>query len=333
MNLAIVVDKREAEKIKNTLIEKNLLDDSRKIIRHENKVEFPIKKRLDGFNIIKQKHVLSRKIFPPFEEIKRRAIGKISMRDFAQLPKKWEKFGDVLVLKMNGIEDKKKVAELYAEVLNCKAVMEDVGGIKGIIRKPSLKFLIGNNAETVHIENGIKYKFDAAAIMFSSGNVDERIRMAGVAKKNDIVVDMFAGIGYFTLPIAVYGKARVYAYEINPIAYKYLEENIKLNNVYDRVKAELGDCRKKIVSDVADRVVMGYLDSLPFLPYAIKSIKGNGIIYMHSKCREEEFPYKLFNKAKEIIKKHGFKAELLYHKKVKSYAPHIIHAVLDIKIE
>ena len=333
--LAIVVDKRDAEKVKNELLEMGLLDDSRKIKRYGDKVEIPVFAVPNikvNFEIVEQEEYLERKVFLPLEEIKEMLKDKISGEDFEKLPRKWEKFGDVLVIKLHGIKEKRKVAEAYAKVLKCKAVLEDIGGIKGIERKPCFKLIYGNDTETIHVENGIKYKFDVSKIMFSSGNIDERIRMAGVANKNEVVVDMFAGIGYFTLPVAVYGKAKVYACEINPVAYQYLKENILLNDVCHLVKPLLGDCREVAPRNIANRVIMGYLDSIKFLPYAIEVLKKEGIIHLHQKCKEEEFPHHLFNEVKKIVKEHDKEAEMIFHKKIKSYAPRIIHGVIDIKI-
>ncbi|MCD6572572.1 MAG: class I SAM-dependent methyltransferase family protein [Thermoplasmata archaeon] len=330
---AVVVRKEEAEEVKKKLLELKALDEGRRIIRHGNFVEFPVKWAVDGYKIVEQKRIVKRKIFPPFEEIKRRLYGKICRDDFQKLPCKWEKFGDVLVLKMEGIKEKEKIAEVYASALKCKSVLEDIGGIEGIERKPNFKFIFGNDSETIHVENRIKYKFDVARIMFSSGNIDERIRMARVVKKNDIVIDMFAGIGYFTLPMAYHGKAKVYAIELNPLAFKYLKENIKLNKLEERVFPILGDCREKIPHGVANRIVMGYLNSIPFFKYALKGLKGKGIIHFHQKCREEEFPHAVFNEVKEIALQEGYEAEAIFHKKIKSYAPHIIHGVIDIKVK
>ncbi|MEM1514007.1 MAG: class I SAM-dependent methyltransferase family protein [Candidatus Thermoplasmatota archaeon] len=321
--LALVVKKSEVEKIKNMLYEKGLIDERRKFKKRNGEVEIPIKRRVNlPYEIVEQKEPLFRYI-TPFDEIKRR-IG----RD--DIPKKWEKIGDVVILK--GINGNKEIAKVYADVLKCKSVLEDVGGIKGVERIPCFELVYGDDTETIHVENGIKYKLDAKKIMFSSGNIDERIRMAKVAKKNEIVVDMFAGIGYFSLPVAVYGKAKVFACEINPVAYHYLKENIILNEVFSLVTPLLGDCREVAPKSTANRVIMGYLNSLDFFEYAIKILNNEGVVHFHQKCKKEDFPDKIFERIKEVARKNDKKVEILFSKKIKSYAPGIIHGVIDLEV-
>jgi len=333
--LAVEVKAEDAEKAKDKLLKMGLLDDGRKIKRKGKKVIIPVKEipSLDiDFRVVDDGDYMERKKFVPMEEIREILKDRISSRDFERLPEKWEKFGDVLIIKMGGIENKRVVAEAYAKVLKCKTVLEDAGGIKGEERRPDFIFLYGNNAETIHVENGIRYKFDASRIMFSSGNIEERIRMAEVAKKGETVVDMFAGIGYFTLPLAIYGKAKVYACEINPQAYEYLKENVMLNGVADRVKPLLGDCREVAPHSIADRVVMGYFDSIPFFPYALRCIRDDGIIHFHIKCKDEDFPERIMEILRDKGKKQGWRVEMLDSRKVKSYAPRIIHGVIDIRV-
>ncbi|MCD6512515.1 MAG: class I SAM-dependent methyltransferase family protein [Thermoplasmata archaeon] len=329
---AVVAERKKAEEIKNMLMEMNMLDDSRRIVERDGKILIPVKERIEGFDIIEQRNPVFREVFPPFEEIKRRLKGKISHRDFSNLPDKWEKFGDVLVLKMDGIDEKRKIAEVYASVLKCRAVLEDVEGIYGVMRTPSFRFIVGKNAETVHVENGIKYKFDVSKIMFSSGNIDERIRMGKIVRKDEVAIDMFAGIGYFSIPMAVNG-ARVYAIELNPVAYEYLNENAKLNGVEDRIKTFLGDCRDVEINIKADRIVMGYLNSLDYLEYAFKWVKKGSIIHLHQNSRIKEFPDSVFMEAERIAMKMSHEIELMNARKIKSYAPHIIHGVLDLKVK
>ena len=137
-------------------------------------------------------------------------------------------------------------------------------------RKPIVEPIYGDKNETIHLENGIRYKLDVTKIMFSSGNIDERISMGEIVKEGEKIIDMFAGIGYFTLPMAVYGNPEViHSIEINPVAFSYLKENIELNDVKNIVNPWLGNNQDFSKSDTADRVVMGYLhENWKYLPKA-----------------------------------------------------------------
>ncbi|MCD6147339.1 MAG: class I SAM-dependent methyltransferase family protein [Thermoplasmata archaeon] len=337
MREAVVVEKRYAEDAIKFLLENEMLDDERRISREDKKVEIPVKGNIAlpfPHSLKEQEYILYRGQDVPFKEIKKKAEriigGKAEL-----LPKKWEKFGDVLVIKFpGGFERKEEVAKIYADVLKCRTVLEDVGGIMGVKRKPLVKHIYGDkNAETIHVENKIKFMFDASKIMFSSGNVDERIRMAHAGNEGEVVVDMFAGIGYFSIPIAVYSKTEVYACEINDVAYNYLKKNIKLNNVEKNVTALYGDCRDVAPRNAADRVIMGYFKSKNFLPYAMEVLRGGkGIIHYHTTCPKSSFPEEPFSDVKKAALDYGKSVEMVFHKKVKSYAPGIIHGVIDVKV-
>ena len=148
------------------------------------------------------------------------------------LPDKWEKIGSVVTLRLPEelTPYQQIIGRAYATVLGCSSTLYAVGGIAGVYREPRVEVIFGSKqTETTHRENGIRYRLDPQRIMFSSGNLAERKRMATVAKHDETVVDLFAGIGYFTLPMAVYGKPkRIVACEINPVAYRYLCENVVL---------------------------------------------------------------------------------------------------------
>jgi tRNA wybutosine-synthesizing protein 2 len=171
--------------------------------------------------------------------------------------------------------------------------------------------------------------------MFSSGNMDERIRMSKIDIKDETVVDLFAGIGYFSLPMAVYGSPKqIFAVEKNPDAFYYLTQNISLNHVTDKMIAIKGDNRLKSPKNVADRVLLGYFGKThEFIPTAIESLKGNtGVIHFHDKIPDTNMPEYKINEIQKIVEVYDKKAELLEYNRVKSYAPGIGHYVLDIKL-
>ena len=274
----------------------------------------------------------------PFDKIKSN-LEEILPRDLLdQIPRRWEKIGNVLILKLP--EELKKykleIGKIYANVLSCKTVLNDIGGIIGIQRTPVIEYIYGSkDTETIHMENNIRFMLDPMHIMFSSGNIDERIRMSTISNSKEVVVDLFAGIGYFTIPIAVYSKPKkIYAYEINPIAYHYLCKNIVLNHITDIVKPILGDNRENTIENIADRVIMGYFgETHKFIPTAIKCLKNHrGFIHYHDVFPEENVPDKPLYYLTKHTEEVGRKAEIIRYRKVKSYAPGINHYVFDIRI-
>lgn len=288
------------------------------------------------YSLILLNHVVM--IETPLNQIKKLLSNEIPSELICCLPDKWEKIGDVLTIKLNESLKiyQEKIGEKYAEILHCKTVLNDVGGISGTYREPKVGILYGSkNTETIHKENGIRYKLDLQKIMFSSGNMDERKRMANISNKNETVVDLFAGIGYFTIPMAVYSKPKkIFSCEINPIAYEYLCKNIVLNHVTSVVKPLLGDNRTTAPKNIADRVILGYInDTYRFLPTAIDCLKNNtGIIHYHDVFSNELIPEKPLKIVQEIAEKYDTKAKLLKYKYIKSYAPGVSHIVFDVKI-
>ena len=139
----------------------------------------------------------------------------------------------------------------------------------------ALAALARSPSYTLHIEKGIRYSFDAARVMFSSGNTTERMHFGvDVAAAGETVVDMFAGIGYFTLPLAVSMShpARIVAIEKNPDSCAYLACNTLLNDCVDFVVVLNGDNRTTggLFVGKAQRVIMGYLPCCKaFLPRAV----------------------------------------------------------------
>lgn len=250
------------------------------------------------------------------------------------LPQKWELFGDVLVLRIPpeiaGLRT--EVARAYAEVLGARTVCHERGIIQGTFRTPDLEVVWGDGTETVHRENRILYKFDVARIMFSSGNFPEKWRISRLDCRGETVVDMFAGIGYFTLPLAVHAKAeRVVACELNPVAFSYLKENIALNNVQGVVEPRLGDNRELPGRGFADRVLMGYVGTThEFLPKAFSLVRPGGTIHYHETCPIDEWPTRPLRRIAEAAR--GRRYEIGHKGEVKSFAPSVSHYVIDVAV-
>lgn len=252
----------------------------------------------------------------------------------AAVPRRWERIGGVVVLRlteaMRRYED--PIAAAFAGALKAQAVVEDLSGIHGRLRTPDVRLLWGTKTETVHLEGGVRYALDVAKIMFSSGNLAERIRAADLAGSGDVVVDLFAGIGYFTLPIAVRGKARaIYACELNPVSFRYLLENLRLNRVKSVVPL-LGDCRRTAPQGVADLVLLGHFDAPQYLDVAFRALRGAGTVVMHELCPKERFPDDPLRHVTEAARTSWYEVTGARTRIVKSYAPGVVHAVVEARV-
>ena len=267
---------------------------------------------------------------PPMERIKERLEPVLGAKT-ALLPDKWEIAGDVITVKMDPalFEFGELIGRTYAEVLSARSVLADVSGVSGEFREPDMTLLYGPSGESVKLENGIRYCFDVTKVMFASGNLAERKRMKCLDCTGETVVDMFCGIGYFTLPLAKYsGARRVFACEKNPQSYRFLLKNLALNEI-NNVIPLLGDNRDIPGKAFADRILMGYVQTTSvFVPKALEMAKPGCMIHYHDTFpvgKEEEM-------IREIFDRHCSEYTIERIIEVKSFAPGVSHYVADIRV-
>jgi len=247
-------------------------------------------------------------------------------------PSSWAVVGDVLLADFTDCPRPAEVAEALLSLHGEADTVLDRGPISGELRTPEVSVLAGHgDTETVHTEHGTKYSLDLAQTMFSPGNQHERARMGDVVTKGERVLDMFAGIGYFALPMARAG-AQVTAVEKNPEAFRYLAENAQLNDVADHFDLVLGDCRE--VEESAERVVMGYYDALEptYLAAAFDALDADGTLHVHATVHENDIPEKPETRLRDAAADAGRAVDSVELRRVKSHAEGVWHVVLDARI-
>jgi tRNA wybutosine-synthesizing protein 2 len=258
-----------------------------------------------------------------------------SIEDDSKLPKGYQLIGHVVLLNID--LDLMPLAEVIGDLTlafdsRAKSVGVRVGPTYGQKRIPNYRLVAGiKNTTTTHIENGVEFNLDPLRITFSQGNVNERIHLPDQVDSEEYVVDMFACVGQFSLPIAVHSGAEVLAIEVNGLAYEFLCQNMRTNGVLGNMRAVLGDCRDVSFSNV-NRIVMGYLhDTIDFLPHALRGLHSQGgSIHMHSLVldnNEEEIRNTIITMASE----YGFTPETS-SRLIKKYSPGVYHRVFDIKL-
>lgn len=197
------------------------------------------------------------------------------------------------------------------------------------------------------------------------GNIKEKLRLAKIDCTDQIVVDLFSGIGYFSLIFAVHCNAKhVYCCEWNPDALEALRRNIQLNKMEHRMTICAGDNRLVCPVNIAHRVQMGLIPtSLNSLDIAcrslkvynnddkntdftlhvhenlnyfdkIKSIKDTNFkrkeIILEERKQWAEGIKKRFLNMMKLIHNLSFNVKIGNISRIKQYAPYIDHMVVDV---
>ena len=256
--------------------------------------------------------------------------------EIERAPSSWAVIGSVVLV---DVGDAPRPEEVGAALLQVHGEADTVlarGSITGERREPAVEVIAGTgDTETVHREHGTAYALDLAEVMFSPGNQAERALMGETVDAAERVLDMFAGIGYFTLPMARAG-AEVTAVERNPDAFRYLIENVQLNEVGDRVHPYRADCRDvapELADDPADRIVMGYYEAHDYLDAALPALAPGGILHVHEATPNELVFDRPIERIEAAAAEAGRAVEIVDTRRVKGYSEGVAHVVVDARIE
>ena len=260
------------------------------------------------------------------------------------LPKRWEKFADVVLFQRDSFSEEEWGSifgpELWTAVATALKV-ERIGRVSEIVgerREPTVEILLGEEDWVVRRENGVDYGYNLTECMFSAGNVNERRRMGEVVEEGEVVLDLYAGIGYYTLPILLHSQAEhVHCCEWNPNAVKALEVNLKANGVSSRCSVYFGDNRVTTadMGGVADRVILGLLpSSQDGYAIAMRALaQAGGVLHLHGVAPAKEhssWAEVVMDQLRSTDANRSVEAGLPI--RVKSYAPHWDHVVLDVLV-
>lgn len=277
----------------------------------------------------------------PFENIKL----KVNPDLHDKLPKKWKKVGDIITIDFKNIDKDKKneIAKIYAEELRVKTVIQK-SSVSGELRKPgNINLLYGNETITEISEYGVKYKLDLAEIMWSPGNTGWRSALAGPEKVSDfytfnkpkVIIDYFAGIGYFAIQMAKgYPKSKIIAVDKNPKSIEYLTMNC-IENGIKNIEIINDDCRN--ITSKADVIHLGYIgNTIDFLDHTYKSLNKNGTVIFHEAYRNSWLGFKsrsdwigIPDNFSKLMKTKAFTVEKF--ERVKFYGPSTSHIIAILR--
>nr|WP_326480564.1 class I SAM-dependent methyltransferase family protein [Methanococcus voltae] len=343
---------KNGELIRRLLLDYNLLNKDYKLKKSNNDLYLPLNKELEEMEDINEndlKNVISQnksqngiiefEIITLKESDFEKSNGKKnpSFKDYlitnydeelknGTIAHAYDIIGDIVILQISdeiSKEERLKLGEKAKELIpSVRAVFRRESDVKGEYRVRDLEHLAGEkDTLTLYKENGYKLYVDVAKVYFSPRLSWERNRIMQKIEKDDIIIDMFCGVGPYS--IACKDAKKIYSIDVNPEAIKLLKENIKLNNLENKIIPILEDVRK--VNLKGNRIIM----NLPkyanqFVDKALELVEDGGTIHYYMVGADLNEGIELFKSKCDF--------EVLESRVVKSYSPREYVFVIDFKI-
>jgi tRNA (guanine37-N1)-methyltransferase len=336
--LVALAELKNAQKVKNFIIKKDLANKSYVPLRVLNAMVFPITKK------VKVPHAKIKNVKFEFQErngrknIEDLLAKKLTKKQLKIIPKSQEIIGDILILEIPEKLLKKEIAiaQAYLDLLpQIQTVVKKTRIHSGPYRTRSVKILAGKRTkETIHQESGVKVKLHLEKTYFSGRSGNERLRIAKQVKKGEDVLVMFSGAGPYPLVLSKNSKAnKIFGIEMNPLAHKYAVDNLKLNKTKN-VIVHRGDARLVLpeLQGKFDRVIMPLpKTSEEFLDVVLPKVRKGGMVHLYSFLHEKE----IISEAKKIkisCKQEGKDVRILRKVKCGNFSPGIFRVCFDIKV-
>jgi tRNA (guanine37-N1)-methyltransferase len=350
--ICIKVPKNQGEKAISLASKLKLIDKSLSIQRDESHLCIPLIRQPEENELATLKNQvpetqLTTSVFtekkPPAETLIQVLQNKLPPHLLASLPQALDVIGDIAIIEIP--PELKPHENFIGEAIlkthrNIKTVLAKAGAITGTYRLREFSFIAGEHkTKTVHREFGCQYHVDVAKAYFSPRLSHEHQRVASLVQTGETVVDLFAGVGPFSVLIAKKNpRVKVYAVDLNPEAVELLKVNVRVNRVENRVFPILGDARQIAANKLngsADRVIMNLPETaIDFVDAACQIIKPQGgVIHFYAFIRSPDSTENLQLRFSETVEKTGRRVEsFLYAKSIRETAPYESQIALDAKI-
>jgi len=311
--------------------------------------------RLISYEIISREPI--NRLNYKYKSLQEALSGKIPDVYINLIPKSYDIIGNIAIVefeKLSRIGDNElsEYRNLIADAVinvnkNVQSVFEKTSEIKGAHRLRKFAHLNGKNkSETTHRENYCLFKLDIKTTYFSPRLVYERRRISNAdIQENEVIVDMFAGVGPFSIQIAKLNSVMIHAFDVNPHAYKYLKVNIELNKLKGKIipcnfniKDLLNPSNKigKRLCGKIDRIIMNLpKHSINFINVACFLMKKSGGILHFYQFSERPNPIEksIENLKRKLSDFNWVIVKISNSKIVKSYSPKAELIVIDLSIK
>jgi len=144
--------------------------------------------------------------------------------------------------------------DIIGRVLNdklkgCKSVVNKIDNINNVYRNFEYEIIYGSSdLKTTVKENKCVFDLDFSEVYWNPRLCTEHERILQKLKSGDILYDVFAGIGPFSIPAAKLGCI-VIANDLNPNSCKWLEINKKKNHIKDELLTIINKDGSKFIQE------------------------------------------------------------------------------------
>ena len=273
--------------------------------------------------------------------LKKALASILTENESKQLISAFDQIGSIIIVRIpDSLISKKKIIgeTLLEQVKTTKSVFFQSSPVEGDFRTRNLEILAGDDkTETEYKESGCTFIVDVKKAFFSPRLSTERERISNLITENETIVNMFGGIGMFSILAAKKKSCTVYNIDINPIASKLCDENIRLNKLKGNVISLNGDASDIInrkLQNNADRVLMLLPErSDEFLDSALLSLKTNGILHYYSHIHADKKQDAAKLSEKHFLKINDTQSKILNSKIVRPVGPRFYQTVVDVNIQ
>ncbi len=264
----------------------------------------------------------------------------LTEKESDELISAFDQIGEIIIVRIPDslLSKKKTIGEaLLGEVKIVRSVFCQASAVEGDFRTRDLEILAGeDNTETEYKEFGCRFTVDVKNAFFSPRLSTERERIANLIQNGEVMTNMFAGIGMFSIMAAKKKNCMVYSLDINPVASRLCETNIGLNKLAGNVISINGNASEIIkgqLMDKSDRTLMLLPErSDEFLESAINTTKDQGIIHYYSHIHADKKTDAGKLSEEHYLSVAPVKSEILNSKIVRAVGPRYYQTVVDIKI-
>ena len=265
----------------------------------------------------------------------------LSEEENEQLISAFDQIGDIIIVRIpDSLVSKKEIIgkTLLEQVSTANSIFYQSSPVEGDFRTRQLEVIGGEDkTQTEYKENGCRFIVDVEKAFFSPRLSTERERIAGLVKEGEVIINMFGGVGMFSLLAAKDTGCTVYNIDINPVAAQLCKENAQINKLKGEVISLNGDATQIIneqLAGKADRVLMLLPErSDEFLDSALNGLKKKGTIHYYSHVHADKKQNAPKLSEEHYLNTSKVKSKILNSRIVRPIGPRFYQTVVDVQIK